>query len=679
MFKLKRIQSLSSQISIINAVTLILLSCVVTVASMLTMYQHITDSALETAVVSMSVLEKDISSRKTNLLDMARALASDDDIQQAAKSKQNSDLAGYLADFQKDFAFDSAFVTDDKGVVLARTNEPEKYGDDVSGYDLVQKAIAGNALSQIGTDPDAGYAVTAAYPIYEDNGRLLGTISMAYRLDNGEMLDTLKAESKEDYTIFYGDTRYNTTIIDNGQRVVGTKLDSQIADIVINQKQKFEGRAQILGDNYITIYAPILSEDQTTVTGILFCGKNMSSIEGNILATVLIISGVILLTVFISIFIFNRFLKKRFRRPVQRLMEAADSLAVGNINVDVSYDRTDEVGQLMNAFGSMIQNTRKQAEVAVRLAEGDLTVSYQPHSAQDAMGNAFMKILSGLNQIFSSVLRSSHEVNAGAEQVSNAAQALSQGTTEQASSIEELAATINDISSQVESNAKNASSARDFSNQMEMEIEKGDAQMQEMISAMNAINTSSVEISKIIKVIDEIAFQTNILALNAAVEAARAGSAGKGFAVVADEVRNLAAKSADAAKTTTALIETSISNVSHGADIADSTAQSMHMVVANIREIAQRINQIDTASAQQALALSQVTQGIDQISAVVQNNSATAEETAASSEEMSGQANMLNQLLSVLKLKDERSSSVQSFDNSSDFTINLDGAGDKYF
>lgn len=231
-------------------------------------------------------------------------------------------------------------------------------------------------------------------------------------------------------------------------------------------------------------------------------------------------------------------------------------------------------------------------------------------------------------------------------------QALSQGSTEQASSVEELAATITEISSQVSDSAKRAMAAKDKAVAVSNEVTEGNQKMQQTLTAMGDIRSSSNEISKIIKTIEDIAFQTNILSLNAAVEAARAGTAGKGFAVVADEVRSLAIKSAEAAKTTTELIQQSLTAVEHGTESLDATAQSLDTIVGSVNEITEEVQRIADASETQASAIAQVTQGIDQISSVVQTNSATAEESAAASEELSSQATMLKALVGKFKVRD---------------------------
>ena len=257
----------------------------------------------------------------------------------------------------------------------------------------------------------------------------------------------------------------------------------------------------------------------------------------------------------------------------------------------------------------------------------------------------------------------SEQVSTGASQVSDAAQALSQGATEQASSIEELSATITDISNRIKENAANATEANTLSQEASEGVLSGNQKMADMIAAMNDIASTSNEIGKIIRTIDDIAFQTNILALNAAVEAARAGSAGKGFAVVADEVRNLAGKSAEAAKNTTLLIENAITAIGNGTKIAGETAEALRLVVEKSNVSAVRISEIAEASTAQAEAVMQVTTGIDQISAVVQTTSATSEESAATSEELSAQAVTLKSLVGKFKLMDSHSNGYMEAPN----------------
>ena len=307
------------------------------------------------------------------------------------------------------------------------------------------------------------------------------------------------------------------------------------------------------------------------------------------------------------------------------------------------------MNKTMEAFAAPIEEASK---VLGDFAQGDLTVSMRGEykGEYNLIKTSLNAAISAFNTLLGEISISAGQVSAGSKQVSDGSQSLSQGATEQASSVEELTSSIAEIALQTRENAQNAAKADTLAVTAQQDATLGNEKMGQMLDSMHSISESSSNISKIIKVIDDIAFQTNILALNAAVEAARAGQYGKGFAVVAEEVRNLAAKSAEAAKETTALIEGSISKVDAGTKIANETAEMLNKIADSVEQAAGLVGNIAGASNQQATAIAQVDQGLSQVSTVVQTNSATAEESAASSEELSAQANTLLQMVSQFKL-----------------------------
>lgn len=344
-------------------------------------------------------------------------------------------------------------------------------------------------------------------------------------------------------------------------------------------------------------------------------------------------------------------------KPINQMAEAAKKLADGNLDIDITYVSEDEIGSLAASLQSAAAILKMYIhDISVNLgamAQGDMTggITQQYNGDFIPIRQALLKIADSLNETLSSIEQSSKQVGSGAEQVSNGAQVLAQGAAEQASSVEELASSGNGVSEKVRQNSEHVGLVSSYVKETFRKVEQGTIQMKQMLSSMQEINTSSNEIGKIIKVIDDIAFQTNILALNAAVEAARAGSAGKGFAVVADEVRNLASKSADAAKQTTELIESSIQSVRRGSQIADLTAKELNEIASEVELVSQTIEKINQASDDQAAAVRQIILGVDQVSSVVQTNSATAEESAAASEELSAQADRLRKEVGKFKLK----------------------------
>ena len=374
-----------------------------------------------------------------------------------------------------------------------------------------------------------------------------------------------------------------------------------------------------------------------------------------------IIITIILMVVFLAISSYMAYrLARQIGEPVKDCAQRLRLLAEGDLDTPVHEIHTgDETQILADSARTLVQGFRLMIqdmdEMLAEMSRGNLTADSKCEEAYvggyRGLLDSARKLSAQLSDTLRQINQSADQVSAGAEQVSAGAQALSQGATEQASAIEELAATINDISGKIIATADRAGDVHSQSSETGREVEQCNEQMLELVNAVRDIGESSSQIGKIIKTIEDIAFQTNILALNAAVEAARAGTAGKGFAVVADEVRNLASKSAEASKSTSVLIEGSARSVEKGMKIADETAASLQKAVISTENTVKAVDKITEATAEQSQAVSQVTQGMDQISSVVQTNSATAEESAAASEELSGQAVILKELVGQFKTR----------------------------
>ncbi len=346
-------------------------------------------------------------------------------------------------------------------------------------------------------------------------------------------------------------------------------------------------------------------------------------------------------------------------RPVNEMQRASREVASGNLEASITYESKDALGvlagnlrDLTNTFRTIINDVEYQLSA---MGNGNFDVHSQNAGVYVGQFARLERAMSQLSLSMSDTLSqidvSADQVNSGGEQVSSSAQALAQGATEQASSVEELAATISEINGQVEATAGHARNAREDNQQSHDQIEICSAHMADLMNAMRDIEAKSQEISKVIKTIEDIAFQTNILALNAAVEAARAGSAGKGFAVVADEVRNLATKSQEASASTATLIEDTVKAVKEGSRLSNETDEALREVVLRAEKVMNAVNLISEATEEQMNDVAQVSTGIDQISSVVQTNSATAEQSAAASEELSGQANILKELVGRFTLR----------------------------
>lgn len=484
----------------------------------------------------------------------------------------------------------------------------------------------------------------------KSDGKTVGGCYICYDLNDSGVLDSIKEQTDGECTIFNGNIRYATTVINSdGERAVGTEMSEKIAAAVLDRGEKYVGEAVICGSNYVCNYEPMTDSDGNII-GSYFAGFPTADIDAAS-RRIMIIDIICAAAVSVAaIFICSTVISKRVIKPVSAVKRVADEIASGRLDSDNSGVKIndDEIGDILKAVfdaeKSLDTYISDISRVLTAMAEGDFTVGtaveYAGQYAQ--LGTAAEHIRAELSAMIANINASAEQVFEGSTQTAQGSQSLAGGTLRQGSAIEELSASISDISGRVRETADNAKNAKELSGGAAAKLDDQNKHMKQMLDAMDRISEKSQEISKIINTINDIAFQTNILALNAAVEAARAGDAGKGFAVVADEVRNLASKSSEAVSQTEALIAATAEAVKTGGVIADENAESLSEVTSMFERTNSIIDMIAAAAESQATAVQQITKGIEDISAVVQQNSATAEEIAASCEELNGQSDMLH-------------------------------------
>ncbi len=479
--------------------------------------------------------------------------------------------------------------------------------------------------------------------------------------DMNALLDDLKANMGCEFTIFEGDTRVYSTVEQNGQRVVGTKLAPELVKLILEQGQSYVGEASLNGMHYLCSYVPTRGSDGQ-INGLIFSGISRVDAEqesAHVVQYAVIVNTVIIV---VSILLLAIYLRIRVVVPLGKITDVAERLEEGDLGlasgreVKVSTHSNDEIGELGRIFEGTIRRLKgyigEISGVLGAIADSDLTQG----TVQDYMGDfqsikkSLDSILKALNSTMGQIVTSAGQVSTGSSQVASSAQALAQGATEQASAVQEISATIADISEGARQTSEAVAEVGNFVEQAGAQLGISVDYVKELNEAMKNISGSSKEISTIIATIESIAFQINILALNAAVEAARAGEAGKGFAVVAGEVRSLASKSDEAAKATKKLIVDSIAAITEGGRVVDKVTESLDLTGQLAGNVTTKMSFVVEAVERQHVAMAQVTEGVEQISIVVQTNSATSEQCAAASEELSSQAGLLRNLMNSFKL-----------------------------
>lgn len=610
----------------------------------------IVDSFFESKLIAVSMFEED-----TSMQAYLSAVNTREDIDAyVGKDEIVRQLAATLKQMSSENV-QQVWVADQRSdMYLLSTGEIVKVGfeDTTWDEDIITNKRA--IVTEPFEDPATGEQVVCIISPVFDNSKtnVLGFVGFDVFVKNlSKSLSTIKVGEQGYLELVSNSAEY---IYSEDENAMGKSVSSlDISDIYKNNViNDYEGIMDFSYDGMdYTANSRICDSTQWLAIATL----PMSEVNAtrNQLMVIMILLSVVILALLVLMIIW---MIRRTMRPLLEVNSSMEAFAQGDFNVVIQVQSNDEIGRMADSVRSTIERlkaiVKDISHVLAEISVGNLDLKVEGDYAGDLtpIREALEHIIQSLNSTMGQIGLASDQVSAGAEQVSSGAQTLSQGATEQASSIEELAATITEISGQINETAQNAAHASDSMNRVGDEAEESKRRMQEMLRAIGDIKGSADEISKIIKTIEDIAFQTNILALNAAVEAARAGAAGKGFAVVADEVRNLATKSQEASKSTAVLIENALQAVTNGTSIADETAQSLVAVVDGVAGVRETIDLISGASNEQAIAIAQVTQGIDQVSAVVQTNSATAEESAAASEELSGQAQVLKELVGQFNL-----------------------------
>lgn len=454
----------------------------------------------------------------------------------------------------------------------------------------------------------------------------------------------------------------NHSVIASFARPETGKVDTEASRAAVSGKTGAKIVIDYNGNPVLSAYTPVAIYDTSWAL--------MSEIDEaevrepiNALTLFILISALVMIVIAITTAIL---FSKTISQPILLLVSGAQSLAIGDINLSgvnhtsfaAIQKRRDELGLIGRSFSNLIDYQREKAEIAQEIANKNLQVEASISSEQDTLGISFQEMVKALNELLGQVNSAVEQVNSGADQVSQASQNLSQGATEQASSLEEITSSITEINSQSKQNAENATEAHGIAKKATDDAVAGNSQMQELTEIMERINASSEQINKVVKVIDDIAFQINLLALNANVEAARAGKYGKGFAVVAEEVRNLAVKSADSVNETTRMVEETVTNIQQGTAATDATAAQLSSIVEGSGKVASFLEEIAQASREQAQGIDQISEGLEQIDQATQASTASAEESASASEELAGQAQELRSMVAQFSLNPKYSTGM---------------------
>jgi methyl-accepting chemotaxis protein len=514
----------------------------------------------ELAMLSTNVQEE-LDQRLGRAVSVAQLLAENGDLARAIDGKDASLVRKLAQRGMERGGMTVVTISDNAGRVLARGHS-EKSGDDVSNQENVRRGLKGETTWGLENGTQTKLALRAGAPACLGD-KIVGCVTTGVGLaDTEAFVDGIKSRYGVECTIFDQDTRASTTILKEGKRAVGTRMDNAaVLECVLKKGQTFMARNAILGQNYDTVYLP-LKDRAGNVLGMVFIGRPRAQVEAMVL-------GIVKWSLITNIVI------------------------------------------CLIAAGVAVITTRRLG--------------------------------ASLRHVVTLVHSGTEQVSGASAEISRSSQCLAEDASEQAASIEETSSSLEEMSSMTRQSAENAHKTAELARAARTAADRGAADMERMNTAIGAIKSSSDDVAKIIKTIDEIAFQTNILALNAAVEAARAGEAGMGFAVVAEEVRSLAQRSAQAAKETSSRIEGAIQSTAQGVEISQMVSSGLQQIVSSVHEVDKLVAQMVSAAEEQSRGISQINTAVGQMDKVTQNVAAQAEESSAASGELASQAVTLRQ------------------------------------
>ena len=649
--------SIRTKLIVFVAVMLVVVAAA-TMGAVLYFFTDYSDSsAKEQARSGVEGLNNLLEEAKQDMKAKALMLAANPDVIRTVEAKDTAQVLAVMNRILKDAPIDSVMIVDDAGRVIARVHEPSKHGDSVINQKGVSEALKGNATAAIEPGTTVKLSAKAGAPVRNAQGRIVGVISPGVTLSRNETVDDAKKKFKIDATLFLGDVRESTTIVLNGQRQVGTKLDPKIADLVLNQGKRFDGEATILGMSYLTSYEPIVGPEGKPI-GALFAGKSLADAHAARNKMGLAV-GVATLLALVLAFVATMFMARRITGPLLKLGAAVGAVAGGDLTRTVNVESKDEVGVLSHDFNTMVGELRKLVKHVHELSQTLAASSEELTASAEQSADVSHQVAQSIT-----------EVAEGASRQLGAVNDTSAVVQEVSASAEEVAATadtINGLSHKSTQATLNGSAA----------IERAVQQMDQIGDGSNAVNdaveklaASSKHIGEIVNVISGIAGQTNLLALNAAIEAARAGEQGRGFAVVAEEVRKLAEQSESAAKEITEMInqnKTDIQKAVQAMETAKGAVRTGIEVVnaagVTFRDISQLTDEVSTQITNVSAGIGEIAKGSENIVTSVrdienvskqsagqsQNVSAAAEELTASMTEISTSSQNLAKMAQELQ------------------------------